>query len=125
MIRTCSDCKTEKDISCFSKKGNGLSSRCKDCMKAYCHKWGRLHSEEHKAYGRAYYRDHKDEIKVYRQANCQKNQAYQKKYKTENREYLAEMDHLRRKKIKLKKEREAKIKIQEENNVVQLSLINP
>lgn len=30
-MKTCSECNTEKDITCFSRNGNGLRSKCKEC----------------------------------------------------------------------------------------------
>ena len=30
-MKTCSECNIEKDITCFSRNGNGLRSKCKEC----------------------------------------------------------------------------------------------
>lgn len=38
-MKICSSCKQSKDLSCFSKKGNSLQSKCKDCQKIYYKKY--------------------------------------------------------------------------------------
>jgi hypothetical protein len=37
-MKICGKCKKIKAISCFNKKGKGLSSSCKDCNKEYLKK---------------------------------------------------------------------------------------
>lgn len=34
-MKTCGRCNQEKDESCFNKKGKGLTSHCKECLKEY------------------------------------------------------------------------------------------
>ncbi len=34
-MKKCSQCKKEKDLSCFNKKGDGLTARCKECLSVY------------------------------------------------------------------------------------------
>ena len=34
-VKTCRDCKEEKELSEFNKKGNGFQSRCRGCQKIW------------------------------------------------------------------------------------------
>lgn len=45
-MKICCTCKLEKTIQCFSKKGKGLQSQCKQCRKTYFAK----HYAENKDY---------------------------------------------------------------------------
>lgn len=58
----CAVCKSDKDISSFSKSQYHRNEmRCKDCLRAYAKKY----SAEHKDDRAQYNKDHKEEIDVY------------------------------------------------------------
>ena len=114
-LKTCSFCGKEKPINHFYKNKNtrdGLSTRCKDCR----------HITE-AVQRQIYYLANSEKIKVYRKE-------YNKKYKSENREYLRQMERLRRQKLRAKAARDAtkidpqQLKTTDANNNNQLSLIN-
>lgn len=44
--KVCTVCKISKDISCFSKKGKGLQSSCKECVAIYGREWHQKHKLE-------------------------------------------------------------------------------
>lgn len=133
MTKTCSGCKTEKDIGCFNKNRSskdGLSSRCKNCNRAYCSSWKQVNYEKLKAHRSIYYQMHKAETRAYKKVNREKIQAYQKKYKARNREYLNAIERLRKQKIRAKEARytakinSQQIKPENSNNNFQPRLFN-
>lgn len=114
-LKTCSCCGKEKPINHFYKNRNtrdGLGTRCKDCR----------HITE-AVQSQAYYLANSEKNKAYRKE-------YNKKYKSENREYLRQMERLRKQKIRAKAARGAvktepqQQKTTDANNNNQLSLIN-
>jgi len=114
-LKICSFCGKEKPINHFYKNRNtrdGLSTRCKDCR----------HITE-AVQRQTYYLANSEKIKAYRKE-------YNKKYKSENREYLRQMERLRKQKLRAKAAREAaktdslQLKTTGANNNNQLSLIN-
>lgn len=50
-MKQCRSCGVEKPLEAFYKKGNGVTSKCIDCTKAY------YQTEEHKAYQRQYQKE--------------------------------------------------------------------
>lgn len=113
-LKTCSFCGKEKPISHFYKNRNtrdGFSTRCKDCRRI-----------TEAVQRQAYYLANTEKIKVYRKG-------YNKKYKSENREYLRQMERLRRQKLRAKAARDTakidpqQLKPEDVNNIFQPRLL--
>lgn len=67
MSKVCGICKTEKELTCFSKKKNGklgLDSTCKMCKNIYNKQYIIVNKEELKKYHYNYYRNNKEKVKA-------------------------------------------------------------
>src|SRR5436305_87494 len=57
-MKTCTKCKIEKELSCFSKAKegkNGLRAACKNCAKIYNNSWRLNNQQQIKDYTKYYY----------------------------------------------------------------------
>lgn len=93
MIKSCSKCKIEKDITLFYKNKamkTGFDNYCKICREIQ----KKLSTPENyqKEYNKKYYVDNslkiKDSTKAYRLANLEKNKQYHKTYNEINKDVL-------------------------------------
>jgi len=83
-MKLCTKCNEEKSLDCFSKKGKGLRSHCKDCSKAFSKAYYAKHMEKMKAASKVYYEENKEEVlkaaKDYYQNNKESRYEWQKEY---------------------------------------------
>ena len=89
MVKFCNKCKTEKELSEFSKdKRNkcGLKSQCKSCEREYKQSNKEIIKEWRKEYNKEYYQANKEKMKEYYQANKERMKEYQKEYKKQYRQ---------------------------------------
>ena len=71
-MKTCTKCKEVRDLAGFSedaKMRDGLTSRCKICMKATSKAWYKANKEKAKARGKAWREANKEKAKAWREAN--------------------------------------------------------
>nr|CAI9751351.1 endonuclease VII [uncultured phage]CAI9752235.1 endonuclease VII [uncultured phage] len=90
--KICTQCNVEQNLSCFNKDKStkdGLSSRCKNCQKAY--------DEQRKEQRQMYYKENIETFIKYRQENREKNIIYQREYRKKNKDLLNEKDKQRNK----------------------------
>lgn len=111
ILKQCSKCGLTKEEAHFYKdkqKSDGLTSSCKDCVKAYqettkkerseYNKTRRPNKEKNKAANRLYHQQHKEEIKekrkgyliLYRKEHAQTISDYSKKYYQKNKNRIQE-----------------------------------
>ena len=72
VVKICSKCGAEKDLSCFSKdarKKSGLRALCKECHKEYMKEYNKNNKEKAKEY----YRNNNEIIAKYHKEHYQKN----------------------------------------------------
>jgi hypothetical protein len=83
MNKICNKCKTEKNITKFSRdksKKDNRCSMCKTCRRKYCKKYIKNNQKKIKIYRKMWYQEHKKEMSDYRKNNRKKAQIYEKKY---------------------------------------------
>lgn len=108
VLKTCTKCGVEKDISCFSKKisaKDGLRSWCKSCCKIS----GKRYREDNRDKGKKYREDNKDKKAVtdrkYAAGNRDKIIAQKREYKIKNRaiilKYSKEYNNRNKNRMKL------------------------
>ena len=99
MVKVCTKCKIEKELTEFYKgKSNkdGLSYECKSCQREYCQankerikEYRQANKERMKEYKKEYYQANKknikESVKEYRQANKEYYNEYYKEYNKERR----------------------------------------
>lgn len=125
--KVCSRCLIEKAPVEFNKdraSKDGLSSMCKECNKANCRINYLKDIKKHRLVGRLYYRNHLEERMRYRDANKEKNQAYQKEYRTRNKNYFNLMEKIRKLKIQARLKKKQQIGKDVETEDIQLKLID-
>lgn len=96
-MKTCSQCKIEKDISLFNKdknKKDGLRSNCKDCDAKRLKKYREENKEHIAEYNKNYFLENKEynneRCSIYREENKEHIAEYNKNYYLENKEYINE-----------------------------------
>lgn len=108
-IKTCTKCKYERPISEFGKRGMGLNSRCKNCIKEYKSNYYSINSHEIRKKHRQYYKSNfekikkksrkwktlnnekvRDTSKKYYQLNKDRIKTYAKKYHVKSRLILSD-----------------------------------
>lgn len=111
-MKTCTECKLEKQDVDFRKNGKGLRSKCKSCESKRDAVYNHINKDKRLAYKknhpttyvksdrRAYYKAHKDKLlkqaKLYRETNSEKISFYKKKYRAEHPELNRHYKSLRR-----------------------------
>lgn len=107
-MKTCSNCKIQKDLSKFSKNSSnkdGLSYECKECCKKRQKKWIENNRDHVNEYNRKYRNNwtedqknnKKKKDKEWREKNKGAARNYRKKYKLKNKEKIVYEDNKRRK----------------------------
>jgi 5-methylcytosine-specific restriction endonuclease McrA len=84
-MKRCNKCGISKDESEFytdSSRADGLTYRCKACIKAAGAKYVAKHRGERRAYSKRYYAEHSDERKEYMTT-------YDAKHRDEHKAYMA------------------------------------
>lgn len=85
--KRCSSCGQTLPSECFYRiKNRGLSSRCKDCEKAYQAEWRARNREHINARARHWRADHRETLAARREANRETLRAYQRQWYENNRE---------------------------------------
>ena len=88
-LKTCSNCKTEKPLTEFSKdrsKKDGTRNYCKCCAKARNKAYYEANREKEKARKKAWREANPEKIKAWREANREKIRAREKAWQEANRE---------------------------------------
>lgn len=62
MKKTCGTCLSEKDITAFSRKGEGFCSKCKECQKLYHKEWWSRNEERNAKARRKSIREYKKSL---------------------------------------------------------------
>ena len=87
MIKNCTTCNDDKDISEFGNKGK--SYKCKSCVRDYNRNYYKANKEDKTKYGKAYYEEHKEELyekgKIYKSNNRSKFNARSAKRNAQKR----------------------------------------
>ncbi len=89
-MKTCTECKIEKDEDCFYNS----RSKCKKCIKEYNKQYRIEHKEERREYDKQYYTENKEERrknnKQYRAEHKEEIKEQKKQYYIENKEEISE-----------------------------------
>ena len=99
MVKVCTKCKIEKEVTEFNKlkrNKNGLRSKCKSCEKEYSEankerikerqkEYQQTNKERMKEYKKEYYQTNKEYFKEYRQANKERIKESKKEYQRNRR----------------------------------------
>jgi hypothetical protein len=94
MVKICTKCKIEKELSEFYKDKitkDGLTYKCKSCGKQYRQanrKNDKKYRQTHKEKIKQYYQANKEKIKEYRQANKERIKERAKQYRQANKEKI-------------------------------------
>lgn len=85
MLKTCTKCKIEQDISCFYKRGNSFRSACKACKKIEKKEYREKNQDKINKTQKEYYENNKVKIKEYRLSKRDHLTVYQRNYKRKRR----------------------------------------
>jgi transcription elongation factor Elf1 len=95
MTKTCIKCHHDKPIECFLKEKtkSGYGNRCKECISLYQKSYRELHQSQLSEYEQHRYQEDRPAYlkrsKEQKQRDPKGYSTYQKKWRVENREYLA------------------------------------
>lgn len=121
MVKICTKCNIEQDISQFSisnKSKDGHKTICKDCCKKQNAKYRQEHLEQHKEYMRNYNAEHKEKSKEYYE---QHKEIIQEQYRKYYNEHLKEMQEYRNR----SKDRVKEYNRKYHNEIIEKECANP
>jgi hypothetical protein len=104
-LKRCNDCGNDKPNSCFSKKGQRLQHKCKECQSAYNKEYRLRNYEKLSSASRDYYKENQEKVLAkkaeYRENNRESLRLKNKEYYEVNKDSYKDYRRARKKRLKV------------------------